>query len=145
MRHPLPWWGKRPRNLGYALIRGPADPGSYSLARMAALSGRPVLATSMLGEQVALAGGHVWVDEPIDAFRPADQALYLDWLFGKPGGAAAVSHAAYVLVRPESPPAKLAARDPRLVRLAATRGAVLYRVRGFDSYSATVFSPRVSQ
>jgi hypothetical protein len=112
---------------------------------MAALSGRPVLATSMLGEQVALAGGHIWVDEPIDAFRPADQALYLDWLFGKPGGGAAVSHAAYVLVKPESPPAKLAARDPRLVRVAATRGAVLYRVRAFDSYSATVFSPRVSQ
>jgi hypothetical protein len=128
-----------------ALIRGPADPGSYSLARIAALSGRPVLATSTLGEQVALAGGHVWVNEPIDAFRPADQALYLDWAFGKPSGAAAVSHAAYVLVKPQSPPAKVAARDPRLVRLAATRGAVLYRVRAADSYSATVFSPRVSQ
>jgi hypothetical protein len=128
-----------------ALIRGPADPGSYSLARMAAVSGRPVLATSMLGEQVALAGGHVWVDEPIDAFRQADQVLYLDWAFGKPSGGAAVSHAAYVLVAPKSPPAKLAARDPRLVRVAATGGAVLYRVRAADSYSATVFSPRVSQ
>ena len=125
-----------------ALIRGPADPGSYSLARMAALSGRPVLATSMLGEQVALAGGRVWVNEPIDAFRPADQALYLDWSFGKPGGAAAVAHAAYVLVKPESPPAKLAARDPRLVRVAATRGAVLYRVR---SETTTTFSPRASR
>jgi hypothetical protein len=110
------------------LVKGPADPGSTSLARRAARTGRPVLAEAILGQQVALAGGQVWVDNPIDAFRRADQQLYVDWLDGKPSGAGAVAHAAYVLVRPKSAPGKLAAHDPRLVRVAATPGGVFYRV-----------------
>jgi hypothetical protein len=111
------------------LAVGPADPGSSSLALRAARTGRPVLAEALLGEQVALAGGRVWVENPIDAFRASDQTLYLDWLDGKPGGAAAVTHAAYVLVAPGSRPAVLAEHDAQLERVAASSGGVLYRVR----------------
>jgi hypothetical protein len=111
------------------LAKGPIEPGSPSLARIAASTGRPVLAEAVLGQQVALAGGRVWVDNPIDAFRPADQRLYLDWLAGKPSGSGAVAHAAYVLVQTGSAPGRLAAHDMRLVRVKAGGDAVLYRVR----------------
>jgi hypothetical protein len=111
------------------LVRGPPDPGSSSLAARAASTGRPVLAEAILGQQVALAGGRVWVDNPIDAFRRGDQSLYLAWLAGQPRGATALSHAGYVLVERRSIPGRLAAQDPRLSLVAASRGAVLYRVR----------------
>jgi hypothetical protein len=130
----------RPRLLGFiavvlgcgaaaALIRGPLDPGSYPLARVAAKQGGPVLAEAVLGQQVALAGGQVWIDNPIDAFTQADQSLYLDWLDGKASGAPAVERASYVLVRPGSSAGLLAAHDSRLVRLAGDPSAVLYRIR----------------
>ena len=75
------------------LVGGPRDPGSETLARLAAHEGRPVLAQAVLGQQVALLHGKVWVDNPIDAFRRPDQRLYLDWADGRPSGAAAVSNA----------------------------------------------------
>jgi len=112
-----------------ALIgKGPADPGSAPLAARAARTDGPVLADAVLGQQVVLAGGRVWVDNPVDAFRRADQQLYVDWLDGKPSGAVAVSHAEYVLVEPSSRAGRRAADDSRLRRLAARTGAVLYRV-----------------
>jgi len=110
------------------LVIGPTDPGSSSLAARAAHTGRPVLAEAILGEQVALAGGRVWVDNPIDAFRPADQSLYLDWLAGKARGDGALSHADYVLVEPRSIAGDRAAHNPSLVPVARSQGAVLYRV-----------------
>jgi hypothetical protein len=108
---------------------GPHDPGSVPLAALAARTGEPVLAEPILGQQVALAGGRVWLDNPIDAFDRADQSLYLDWLEAAQDGAAAVSHAGYVLVERNSGPGRLAADDPRLVRIAARSGVALYRVR----------------
>jgi hypothetical protein len=111
------------------LVKGPVDPGSDTLALRAARTGRPVLAEALLGQQVALAGGRVWMENPIDAFRLSDQSLYLDWLDGKASGEAALTHAAYVLVQPHSAPGELAERDPRLELVAASRGGVLYRVR----------------
>jgi len=101
----------------------------WPIARVAARSSEPVLAEAVLGQQVALDGGRVWVDNPIDAFRPADQRLYVDWLAGKPSGASAVAHASYVLARPQSSAGRVAARDQRLVLVAAGGGGVLYRVR----------------
>ena len=68
-----------------------------------------------------LAGGSVWVDNPIDAFRRSDQRLYLHWLDGKPDGAAAVAHAGYVLVVRDSAAGRLAAHDPRLAPLRRPR------------------------
>lgn len=116
------------------LANGPPDPGSRPLARSAAREGRPVLADAVLGQQVVLAGGRVWMDNPVDAFRRADQQLYVDWLAGKKRGDAAVGHAAYVLVERTSHAGRRAARDSRLVRVASDSRAVLYRVsRGAGS------------
>lgn len=108
------------------LAHGPPDPGSVRLARLAARDGRTVLADPILGQQVALAGGRVWVDNPVDAFDRADQDLYLEWLAGR--GRNAVSHADLVLVIPTSKAGRRAAVDPRLQRIAADANAVLYRV-----------------
>ena len=72
------------------LGNGPADPGSRPLARLAGRDRGPVLADPVLGQQVVLAGGRVWVDNPVDAFRRSDQQLYVDWLAGKASGAPAV-------------------------------------------------------
>ena len=108
------------------VVRGPSDPGSRRLAAEAARTGNTVLADPILGHQVVLAGGRIWVDNPVDAFRKVDQRLYLDWLDGD--GAAAVGHAGLVLVSPASKAGKRAAQDPRLTRVAADVHAVLYRV-----------------
>jgi hypothetical protein len=112
-----------------ALARGPLDPGSAALAERVARTGKPVLATALLGQQVAADGGRVWVENPIDAFRRADQRLYLDWLSGKPSGAAAVRHAAFVLVNAGSDAARVAAADHRLTLVLERGGGTLYRVR----------------
>jgi hypothetical protein len=113
-----------------SLALEPHEPGSDALAARAARTRQPVLATSLLGEQVAAHGGRVWVSNPIDAFRRPDQRLYLDWLAGRPAGAGAVAHARYVLVAAGSPPAAAAASDRRLTLVARDAGAALYRIRG---------------
>jgi len=110
------------------VVRGPLDPGSQSLARMAAASREPVLAGAVLGQQVVLAGGRIWVGNPIDAFRRSDQRLYLDWLEGLPSGELAVSRAHYVLVDPGSAAGRYAANDRRLKLVVVSPGAALYRV-----------------
>jgi hypothetical protein len=71
----------------------------------------------------------VWVADPIDAFRHADQRLYLHWLAGEARGATAVDHARLVLVQNSSRAGRAAVADSRLARIAADRSAVLYRVR----------------
>ena len=111
------------------LARGPLDPGSTALAQLVARTGRPVLATALLGQQVATDGGRVWAENPIDAFRQSDQRLYLDWLSGKPSGAGAVRHAAFVLVNAGSAAARVAATDHRLTFVLRRGGGTLYRVR----------------
>jgi hypothetical protein len=111
------------------VVRSPYDGGSRRLAALAAQTREPVLADALLAEQVELAGGKVWVADPIDAFRHADQRLYLHWLAGEPRGAPAVDHARLVLVQKSSSAGRVAVADSRLVRIAADRSAVLYRVR----------------
>jgi hypothetical protein len=112
------------------LARTPYDAGSRRLAAEAARARVPVLADAVLAEQVELAGGLVWVADPIDAFRRRDQALYLEWIEGRASGRAALDHARLVLVSPTSKAGKASARDPRLVRIGRDTRAVLYRVRG---------------
>jgi hypothetical protein len=112
-----------------AVVRGPIDPGSRALARVAAKTGAPVLASTLLGQQVAAAGGHVWVNNPIDAFRQADQRLFLDWNAGNPSGSAAVAHADYVLVPRGSDLDRISARDPRLTLVTRDGGGALYRIQ----------------
>jgi hypothetical protein len=106
---------------------GPVDAGSRGLARRAARTHEPVLAEPTMAEQVELYGGRVWVADPIDAFRRADQQLYLDWLAGR--GPRAVAHARLVLVDHASDAGRAAAHDERLSVVARDRGYVLYRVR----------------
>ena len=115
--------------IAIVLARTPYDAGSRRLATEAARAHAPVLADAVLAEQVELAGGLVWVADPIDAFRRRDQALYLDWLDGRRRGRAALDHARLVLVSPTSTAGEAAARDPRLVRSGRDARAVLYRVR----------------
>jgi hypothetical protein len=112
-----------------SLVRGPVHLGSTALAGTAARTGKPVLAEGLLGQQVVLAGGRVWIENPIDAFRNDDQGLYLDWLAGRPAGDRAVEHARYVLVTPASAAGTRAAADRRLVAIRKSSEAVLYRVR----------------
>jgi hypothetical protein len=132
--------GPRPRLVGVAaaavtvgvvagLLLSPRDPGSRRLAQEAARVGETVLAEPVLGQQVALKGGRVWVDNPLDAFRPRDQKLYVDWFSGRARGSGAIDHAAVVLVRASSAAGRLAANNRRLVLLTARDGAALYRVR----------------
>jgi hypothetical protein len=111
------------------LVHPPASTGNRRLAERAARTHEPVLAEGLLAEQVELAGGKVWVANPIDAFSHADQRLYLRWLAGEPRGAAAVGHATLVFVNASNAAGLTAAADPRLVRVATDQGYVLYRVR----------------
>jgi len=89
----------------YGIVRGPLRSGASPrvLAKTLALArGTPVLATDQLAEQVALAGGRIWVGNPLDAFPRKDQRLYLDWQEGRPAGDRALTNA---------PRAVLVARD----------------------------------
>ncbi len=60
------------------LVRGPVANGAGSRAPHAgdlARNGTPIVADDLIDEQVALAGGRIWVGNPIDAFskqRPVD-------------------------------------------------------------------------
>ena len=115
------------------IVEGPRHPGAAALAHRAARTGEPVLADSLLGQQVALAGGRVWLNNPLDAFARRDQRLYLAWLRGRPGGDGAVSHASLVLVEAGTSAARRARGDARLVQVASGGGGVLFRVRAEPS------------
>ena len=89
--------------------------------------GTPILATDILAEQVANAGGRVWIGNPLDAFARPDQRLYLDWLLGEPRGDAELAHAPrVVLVQPDTKAQKRLARLGVLREVARDDGAVLY-------------------
>src|SRR4051812_10622283 len=97
---------------------------------LAVAHGTPVLAEDLMAEQVADAGGRVWVSNPIDAFRPSDQRLYVQWLQGLPAGDAALAHA---------PRAVLVRRDGKADRRLRTDGDF----RRVDSDPRTVLYERV--
>ena len=97
----LPWGGlRRSRFVPLVLVacavlvvfgiaRGPLNTAASARVLDRALSdahGTPMIADSMLAEQVALAGGRVYVANPIDAFSRADQRLWIAWLEGQAGG-----------------------------------------------------------
>jgi hypothetical protein len=87
--------------VGFAIARGPAPSGASPALVADAITiahGSPVLADGAVDEQVALAGGRIWVGNPIDAFSRADQAAYLDWLAGEPAGRRALVPAVRVVL-----------------------------------------------
>jgi hypothetical protein len=114
----------------YGLARGPITPrASEALLRqtLAAADGTPVLAQDALAEQVALAGGRVWMGNPLDAFPQRDQRLYLDWLDGSPQGTAAFAYAPRaVLVKRYGSAKELTAATPGFRVAAEDSYAVLY-------------------
>jgi hypothetical protein len=101
----------------FGIARGPLNTAATaSLVDRAVLDARgtPVIADSTLAEQIVLAGGRVWVANPLDAFSRPDQRLWLDWLAGRPAGDAALAHAPRVaFVDRGGPAARRLADDSR--------------------------------
>jgi hypothetical protein len=137
----LPWRTRRPTPVAGALaalcgvalvlglVQGPLDVQASDRVLHAALAdahGSPVLADPAFAEQLALAGGRVWVGNPIDAFANADQRSWLRWQQGRPDGDGAFAHAGVVLVAPGSAAAMRIAANRRFVRAARDASAVLY-------------------
>ena len=110
-----------------ALGRGPGTTGAGPTVLAEALrsaNGTPVLAEDVLAEQVALAGGRIWIGNPLDAFARSDQAAYLDWLAGR--RPELMQRADVVLVAVGSRSDRLVAADPAFVRRAADAHAELW-------------------
>ena len=114
----------------YGVARGPISTGAgdrllHDALRRAA--GTPILADGVISEQVALAGGRVWMSNPLDAFSLRDQRLYLDWIDGRADGLRALAHAPrVVLVSRDGDAAQLVARSPGLRRVGSDANALLY-------------------
>lgn len=101
-----------------ALLRGQAVLGAPSdvVDTVADVAGdRVVLAPAPLSEALAVAGVQLWVSNPLDAFTHADQAAYLDFLDGRPGGREAAAQADVVVVGESSASRPLVAHDPDFV------------------------------
>jgi hypothetical protein len=112
-----------------SLANGPGSTvaGAPLLSRaLAAAHGTPILAQDALAEQVALAGGRIWIGNPIDAFRRSDQSAYIDWIDGNPGGGAALAHVDVALVAAHGAAARRLVRDPEFVQVAADPHARLF-------------------
>ena len=89
--------------------------------------GTPILGEDLLAEQVADAGGRVWVANPIDAFRKQDQRVYVEWLRGLPAGDAALAHAPRaILVNLDSSAERRLRGNASFRRVASDENAVLY-------------------
>jgi len=113
----------------FGLARGPLAAGAGTPVLDEALrraSETPILADGIPAEQVALAGGRVWMSNPIDAFSHRDQRLYLDWLAGRPSGDAALRHARVVLVVRGSDAAKRLKGSHTFRPFARDANAILY-------------------
>ncbi len=111
------------------VVRGPlpAQAGHELVAAaIVHAGGSPILADGVPAEQIALAGGRIWVANPLDAFRRADQRLYLDWLEGRPAGDAALARTRVVLVMRESPAQRRMAAQRTFRELIADKRAVVY-------------------
>lgn len=116
------------------LIRGPIPTGATAETLDRALSeaaGTPVLAEPALAEQVAAAGGRIWLGNPLDAFPRLDQSLYLDWVEGQRVGDGALERAPRVIiVRPNSAAEKRLRRNGSLEELTRDENSVVYRRAG---------------
>jgi len=120
--------------IAFAVVRGPAPEGATPalVSRALALAhGSPVLAEDVVAEQVALAGGRVWIGDPIDAFSRLDQAIYLDWMEGTRGGRQALkADVRLVLVTRGSPAQKLMTETPEYVADGGDLTMSLYERKG---------------
>jgi len=111
------------------ILRGPLAVGAGDdllRATIARAHGAPVLADGLSAEQIALAGGRVWISNPLDAFPHADQRLYLDWLQGEPAGDAALDRVRIVLVRVRTDAQRRMVRQPGFREVGRDSRDVLY-------------------
>jgi hypothetical protein len=111
------------------LVRGPVSAGASDaiLARAMTLAhGGPILADDIIDEQLVLAGGRIWVGNPIDAFSKANQDAYLNWLAADPSGRQALRHVRVVVTGANSPAGRLMDRDRQFRRVQADARAELY-------------------
>jgi hypothetical protein len=95
-------------------VRGPLEvgPSTRVLRRVVEIAhGRPILAEPAVAEQLAAAGGRVWISNPLDAFNHSDQRLYLDWLQGRPSGNRLDRAAPVIMVSASSAAARRLRRD----------------------------------
>jgi hypothetical protein len=112
------------------LVRGPiliAAHGGTIRTAIGRAEGTPILAEDALAEQVALAGGRIWIGNPLDAFRKGDQRLYVDWLEAAADGDAALRHARrVVLVHSGSRADRRLRRSTEFAELSRDGEAALY-------------------
>ena len=111
-----------------AFLRGPSSAGaSDRLVRdaIAAAHGTPILAEPATAERIALAGGKVWISNPLDAFSRVDQRAYIDWLQGKRSGDRLLREAEVVVVSAGSSAAQRLRSDRRFHAVGARDG---YRI-----------------
>jgi hypothetical protein len=116
--------------VGLAIVRGPLTSGGSRAIVARAISiahGTPVLAEDIFAEQVALAGGRIWVGNPIDAFSRGDQVTYLDWIQGRPTGTRALNpRVNVVLVTRGSGAQRLMDRAPSFSAVTSDQKTELY-------------------
>ncbi|HST25320.1 MAG TPA: hypothetical protein VLJ76_04975 [Gaiellaceae bacterium] len=91
--------------------------------------GTPILADGFDAEQLALAGDRILIGNPLDAFSPHEQTLYLDWLAGRPSGDAEAARVRAILVAPGSKPDARLAHRAGFCAVAREKRAVLYTNR----------------
>jgi hypothetical protein len=89
-------------------------------------AGTPILAETVPAEQIAAAGGRVWLSNPLDAFSHRDQRLYLDWLAGRPAGDRALENIRVVLVIRRDDPAKRLRRSQAFMPVARDSNSILF-------------------
>jgi hypothetical protein len=98
------------------LVRGPLEIGASRQLVAQAISaahGGPILADPAVAEQIAEAGGRVWIANPIDAFSRRDQRLYLDWLQGRRSGDGLLQKGTAIVVSDGSPADRRLSHDHR--------------------------------
>jgi hypothetical protein len=113
-----------------ALANAPAQSaaGPALLRRTAvAADGVPILADPLNAEQLALTGQRIWIGNPLDAFDPADQRAYLDWLEGRPQGDRLPGASCAVLLMIGSPAQLRLAVNTSYREIERDAEAVLYR------------------
>ena len=117
--------------VGLGRAVAPPGAGDALRARAALEAGRaPILADDINAEALALDGRLVWISNPLDAFTPADQRRYLDWIAGRKVGDALAASFPAVLVTVDSPPAeRLARRDGWRVAARDERAVLFVRAR----------------
>jgi hypothetical protein len=103
-------------------VRGPLGVGaSERLIRQAIATAQagPILAEPAAAEQIEEAGGRVWISNPLDAFRRADQRAYVDWLQGRRSGDRPLRQARVVVASTGSPGGRRLSRNHEFSVVAA--------------------------